>query len=54
MLSEITSCDIPRAHEILVETNYNIKLSILMLNNYSKDEAIKLLNDNEGNLHSIL
>jgi N-acetylmuramic acid 6-phosphate etherase len=54
MLSEITSCDISRAHEILVETNYNIKLSILMLNNYSKDEAIKLLNDNDGNLHSIL
>jgi len=37
-----------------VETNYSIKLSILMLNNYSKDEAIKLLNDNDGNLHSIL
>ena len=54
MLSEITSCDISRAHEILVETNYNIKLSILMLNNYSKDEALKLLNDNDGNLHSIL
>ncbi len=54
MLSEITSCDIFRAHEILVETNYNIKLSILMLNNYSKDEAMKLLNDNDGNLHSIL
>ena len=54
MLSEITSCDISRAKEILVETNYNIKLSILMLNNYSKDESIKLLNDNDGNLHSIL
>jgi len=54
MLSEITSCDISRAHEILLETNYNIKLSILMLNNYSKGEAIKLLNDNDGNLNSIL
>ena len=54
MLSEITSCEISRAHEILVETNYNIKLSILMVNNYSKDEALKLLNDNDGNLHSIL
>ncbi|MDC1184824.1 N-acetylmuramic acid 6-phosphate etherase [Alphaproteobacteria bacterium] len=54
MLSEITSCDISRAHEVLLETNYNIKLSILMLNNYSKGEAIKLLNDNDGNLNSIL
>ena len=54
MLSEITSCEISRAHEILVETNYNIKLSILMVNNYSKDEALKLLNDNDGNLHSVL
>ena len=34
--------------------NYNIKLSILMLNNYSKEEALQLLNQNNGNLHNIL
>ena len=54
MVAEITSCDLSKAHKILVETNYNIKLSILILNDYSKEEAIKLLNDSYGNLHSIL
>ena len=54
MVAEITSCDLSKAQKILVETNYNIKLSILMLNDYSKEEAIKLLNDSYGNLHCIL
>ena len=54
MVTDITSCDPTKAREILVDTNYNIKLSILMLNNYSKEEALQLLNQNNGNLHNIL
>ena len=54
MVSEITACDLSKARKILVDTNYNIKLSILMLNNYSKEEALQLLNQNNGNLHNIL
>ena len=54
MVSEITACDLSKARKILVDTNYNIKLSILMLNNYSKEEALKLLHQSSGNLHNIL
>ena len=54
MVTDITACDPTKAREILVDTNYNIKLSILMLNNYSKEEALQLLNQNNGNLHNIL
>ena len=54
MVAEITSCDLPKAREILVKANYNIKLAILMLNNFSKEDSIKLLNDSGGNLHSVL
>jgi N-acetylmuramic acid 6-phosphate etherase len=54
MVSEITACDTTKAREILVDTNYNIKLSILMLNNYSKEKALKLLHQSSGNLHNIL
>ena len=51
MVAEITSCDLSKAREILVKANYNIKLAILMLNNFSKEDSIKLLNDSGGNLH---
>jgi N-acetylmuramic acid 6-phosphate (MurNAc-6-P) etherase len=54
MVSEITACDTTKAREILVDTNYNIKLSILILNNYSKEKALKLLHQSSGNLHNIL
>ena len=54
MVSEITACDLSKARKILVDTNYNIKLSILILNNYSKEEALKLLHQSSGNLHNIL
>jgi N-acetylmuramic acid 6-phosphate etherase len=54
MVSEITACDPTKAREILVDTNYNIKLSILMLNNYSEEKALKLLHQSSGNLHNIL
>lgn len=54
MVAEITSCNLPKAREILVKANYNIKLAILMLNNFSKEDSIKLLNDSGGNLHSVL
>jgi len=54
MVSEITSCDLSKARKILVDTNYNIKLSILMLNNYSEEKALKLLHQSSGNLHNIL
>ena len=54
MVAEITSCDLSKAREILVKANYNIKLAILMLNNFSKEDSIKLLNDSGGNLHSVL
>ena len=54
MVTDITACDPTKAREILVDTNYNIKLSILMLNNYSKEEALKLLHQSSGNLHNIL
>jgi len=54
MVSEITACDLSKARKILVDTNYNIKLSILMLNNYSREEALKLLHQSSGNLHNIL
>ena len=54
MVTEITASDPTKAREILDDTNYNIKLSILMLNNYSKEEALKLLHQSSGNLHNIL
>ena len=54
MVSEITDCDLSKVRKILVDTNYNIKLSIMMLNNYSKEEALKLLHQSSGNLHNIL
>ena len=54
VVSEITASDISKARKILIDTNYNIKLSILMLNNYSKEKALKLLHQSSGNLHNIL
>ena len=54
MVTEIVACDLSKARETLVGTNYNIKLSILILNNYSKEEALKLLHQSSGNLHNIL
>ena len=54
MLVEITSCNTSRAHETLIKTDYNIKLSIMMINNFSKKKALEALEKTEGNIDKAL
>jgi len=54
MLVEITSCNPSRAHETLLKTDYNIKLSIMMINNFSKKKALEALEKTEGNIDKAL
>jgi len=54
ILVEITSCDPSKAHETLLKTDYNIKLSIMMINNFSKKKALEALEKTEGNIDKAL
>ena len=54
MLVEITSCDPLKAHKTLLKTDYNIKLSIMLINNFSKKKALEALQKTEGNIEKAL
>jgi N-acetylmuramic acid 6-phosphate etherase len=54
ILAEITSCDPSKAYETLLKTDYNIKLSIMMINNFSKKKALEALEKTEGNIDKAL
>ena len=42
------------AHKTLLKTDYNIKLSIMMINNFSKKKALEALEKSEGNIDKAL
>ena len=54
ILSNITNCDLKKAREILQNNNYNIKLSIMIINKFPKKRALAVLNDCDGDLHKAL
>ena len=54
ILSDITNCNLQKARKVLEENNYNIKLSLMIINKFPKDKAIKVLNECNGNLHKAL
>ena len=54
MLVDITSCDPLKANKTLLKTDYNIKLSIMMINNFSKKKALEALEKTEGNIDKAL
>ena len=54
ILSEITGCPEETAIKYLTQTNYNIRMSIMLFHNYSIEEAKKVLELNDNNLHKIL
>jgi len=54
ILSDITNCNLQKARKVLEENNYNIKLSLMIINKFPKDKALKVLNECNGNLHKAL
>jgi N-acetylmuramic acid 6-phosphate etherase len=54
ILSEITGCSEETAVNFLEQTNYNIRMSLMLYHNYSIEDAKKILEENENNLHKIL
>ena len=54
ILSSITNCNLQKARKVLEENNYNIKLSLMIINKFPKDKAVKVLNECNGNLHKAL
>ena len=54
ILSNITNCDLKKAREILQNNNYNIKLSIMIINKFPKKRALAVLNECDGDLHKAL
>ncbi len=54
ILSSITNCNLQKARKVLEENNYNIKLSLMIINKFPKDKALKVLNECNGNLHKAL
>ena len=54
ILSDITNCNLQKARKVLEENNYNIKLSLMIINKFPKDKAVKVLNECNGNLHKAL
>ena len=54
ILSDITNCNLQKARKVLKENNYNIKLSLMIINKFPKDKALKVLNECNGNLHKAL
>jgi len=54
ILVDITSCEVEKARQVLQKNNYNIKLSIMIINEFSKNRALQILEQTEGNLHEAL
>ncbi|MEL0103026.1 MAG: N-acetylmuramic acid 6-phosphate etherase [Gammaproteobacteria bacterium] len=54
ILSEITGCSKETAVNFLEQTNYNIRMSLMLYHNYSIEDAKKILEENDNNLHKIL
>ena len=54
ILSSITNCNLQKARKVLEENNYNNKLSLMIINKFPKDKALKVLNECNGNLHKAL
>ena len=54
ILSEITGCSEETAINFLEQTNYNIRMSLMLYHNYSIEDAKKILEENDNNLHKIL
>ena len=41
-------------NESIFQATWTVSTRLLMFNNYSKEEALKLLHQSSGNLHNIL
>jgi len=54
ILSEITGCSEEIAVNLLIQTNYNIRMSLMLFHNYTIEDAKKILEENDNNLHKIL
>ena len=54
ILSEITGCSEEIAIKFLKQTNYNIRLSLMLFHNYTLEDAQKILEENDNDLHKIL
>ena len=54
ILSEITGCSEETAIKFLKKTNYNIRLSLMLFHNYTIEDAQKILEENDNDLHKIL
>jgi N-acetylmuramic acid 6-phosphate etherase len=54
ILSEITGCSEEIAVNLLMQTNYNIRMSLMLYHNYTIEDAKKILEENDNNLHKIL
>ena len=54
ILSEITGCSEETAIKLLKQTNYNIRLSLMLYHNYTIEDAQKILEENDNDLHKIL
>jgi len=54
ILSEITGCSEETAIKLLKQTNYNIRLSLMLYHNYTIEDAQKILEENCNDLHKIL
>ncbi len=54
ILSEITGCSEETAIKLLKQTNYNIRLSLMLFHNYTIEDAKKILEENDNALHKIL
>ena len=54
ILSEITGCSEEIAIKLLKQTNYNIRLSLMLFHNYTLEDAQKILEENDNDLHKIL
>ena len=54
ILSEIAGCSEETAVNFLEQTNYNIRMSLMLYHNYSIEDAKKILEENDNNLHKIL
>ena len=54
ILSEIAGCSKETAVNFLEQTNYNIRMSLMLYHNYSIEHAKKILEENDNNLHKIL
>jgi N-acetylmuramic acid 6-phosphate etherase len=54
ILSEITGCSEEIAVNLLMQTNYNIRMSLMLFHNYTIEDTKKILEENDNNLHKIL